>query len=182
MKRQPFTAMAFSFLLFAGFSAPLAGQTKETKLVNFVVEQEIVLPASPEALYDAVTGDISGWWDHHFSEKPKKLYIEAKPGGGFYEIFNDAGDGVLHATVIYAERGRRLRFAGPLPFSGQPVELAVTFDLKAESTGTRFHVTCSAAGPLAQGSDRVVEAVWHHFLFERLKPYIESGEYLKRKR
>ncbi len=32
MKSQLFTAMAF------GFSAPLAGQTKETKLVSFVVE------------------------------------------------------------------------------------------------------------------------------------------------
>jgi hypothetical protein len=49
--------------------------------------------APPEAVYDAATGDISGWWDHYTSEHPKKLYLEAKPGGGFYEIFNDSGDG-----------------------------------------------------------------------------------------
>lgn len=32
--------------------------------------------------YDAIRGDISGWWDHSISEKPYRLYIEAKPGGG----------------------------------------------------------------------------------------------------
>jgi len=87
--------------------APLGArsETKELKTGAFQIVQEVVLPASPEAVYDAATGDISGWWDHHVSDHPKKLYIEAKPGGGFWEIFDDSGDGVLHATVIYAERG-----------------------------------------------------------------------------
>ena len=50
------------------------------------------MPAPPEGVFDAATGGISGWWDHHFSQHPKKLYIEAK-GGEFYEIFDDAGHG-----------------------------------------------------------------------------------------
>ncbi len=91
------------------------GEIKETKLSGFTIEQEIVLPGSPAEVYDAVTGDISPWWDHHFTATPKKLYIEPRPGGGFYEIFNDAGEGALHATVIYAERGKRLRYTGQLP-------------------------------------------------------------------
>src|SRR5579863_7165429 len=99
-------AIAFLFVL---ASSNTRGDTKDLKTGAFQVQQELMLPASPEAVYDAVTGDISGWWDHSFSAHPKKLYIEAKPGGGFYEIFNDSGDGALHATVIYAERGKRLR-------------------------------------------------------------------------
>ena len=35
-------------------------------------------------------------------------YIEPRPGGGFIEIFDDEGNGVLHATVIYADRGKLL--------------------------------------------------------------------------
>ena len=132
-------------------------------------------------VYDAVTGDISPWWDHHFTATPKKLYIEPRPGAGFYEIFNDAGEGALHATVIYAERGKRLRYTGPLPFSGKVVDFAVTYDLDPDPGGTRFHLTVNAAGQLPDGVDKIVDSVWHHMLVEQLKPYLESPEYKKRK-
>lgn len=83
-------------------------QESKPKYDVFSFTQQLTLPGSPTEIYDAVTGDISGWWDHSFSDKPYKLYIEAKPGGGFYEIFNESGDGVKHATVTFADRGKRL--------------------------------------------------------------------------
>jgi uncharacterized protein YndB with AHSA1/START domain len=156
-------------------------QIKETKLSGFTIEQEIVLPGSPTEIYDVVTGDISPWWDHHFTETPKKFFIEARPGGGFYEIFNDAGDGVLHATVILADRGKRLRYTGPLAFSGSVADFAVTYDLAPDPAGTRFHLKVNFAGQLPDGAEKNVDAVWRHFLVERLKPYVESPEYKKRK-
>ncbi len=162
------------------FPAMLRSETKELKTGAFQVQQELVLPASPEEVYDAVTGDISGWWDHSFSGHPKKLYIEAKPGGGFIEIFNDSGDGVLHATVIYAERGKGIRFTGPLGLSGQAVSLVTTYDFLPDPAGTKLRVTCNVSGQVEDGEDKIVDAVWHHFLFERLKPYIESGAYKKK--
>jgi uncharacterized protein YndB with AHSA1/START domain len=157
--------------------ADLRGETKDLKTGAFAVRQELVLPASPEAVYDAATGDISGWWDHSFSAHPKKLYIEAKPGGGFYEIFDDAGNGVLHATVIYADRGRTIRFTGPLGLSGQAVNVVTTYEFLPDPAGTKMRLTCTVAGQIEDGQDKIVDAVWHHFLFERLKPYIESGAY-----
>src|ERR1700722_3226476 len=87
-----------------------AGETKELKTGGFQVQQELILPASPEAVYDAMTGDISGWCDHSFSQRPNRLFIEPKPGGGFWEIFDDTTTGVLHDTVSYAARGKALRF------------------------------------------------------------------------
>jgi uncharacterized protein YndB with AHSA1/START domain len=156
-------------------------QTKETKLSGFTIEQDIVLPGSPAEVYDAVTGDISPWWDHRFNPTSKKLFIEPRPGGGFYEIFNDAGDGVLHATVIVADRGKRLRYTGPLAFSGRVADFAVSYDLTAVPEGTDFHLTVNLAGQLPDGVEKIVDGVWHHFLFERLKPYLESPEYKKRK-
>jgi len=160
---------------------PALGEIKETKLTGFSIEQEIVLPGSPTEVYDALTGDISPWWDHHTSEKPKKLFIDPRPGGGFYEIFNDAGDGILHATVIYADRGKKLQFTGPLPFSGKVADFAVTYDLSPDPAGTRLHLTANVAGQLPDGAEKMADGVWHHFLFERLKPYMESPEYQKRK-
>jgi uncharacterized protein YndB with AHSA1/START domain len=159
----------------------LFAQPKETRIGGFTLEQDIVLPGSPVEVYDAVTGDISPWWDHHFSEKPKKFYIDARPGGGFLEIFNDSGDGVLHATVTYVERGKRLRYYGPLGFAGRVANFAVTYDLAPDAAGTRLHLTVYLAGQVPEGVEQQVDGVWHHFLFERLKPYLESPEYKKRK-
>jgi uncharacterized protein YndB with AHSA1/START domain len=175
-------ALRFAAVLMLLLPALLRGDTKEQKTGAFQVKQEVILPASPEAVYDAVTGDISGWWDHSFSATPKHLFIEAKPGGGFWEIFNDTGDGVLHATVIYAERGKHLRFTGPLGLSGQAIDMVTTYDFLPDPAGTKLRLTCNVSGQIDDGEDKIVDAVWQHFLVERLKPYIESGAYLKKKK
>ncbi len=177
MKRTDLAVIAGLLCIGGAFGSEI----KETKLSGFTIEQEIVLPGSPMEVYDAVTGDISPWWDHHFTATPKKLYIEPRPGGGFYEIFNDAGEGALHASVIYAERGKRLRYTGPLALSGKVADFAVSYDLAPDPGGTRFRLTVNVAGQLTDGLDKIVDSVWHHFLVERLKPYLESPEYQKRK-
>ena len=41
----------------------------------------------------------------------------------FYETFNDAGDGVAHVNVIWAERSRCLGFTGQVVFSRSVTEL-----------------------------------------------------------
>lgn len=155
------------------------GEVKSASAGKFKIEQELILAASPNEVFDAATGDISAWWDHSFSGHPKKLFIEAKPGGGFWEIFNDAGDGVKHATVIYAERGKMLRFEGPLGFSGTAMTMVTTYALNADPAGTKFHLTVAATGDVDESTAKIVDQVWHHFLDERLKPYIASGDYKK---
>jgi len=143
---------------------------------------DVVLPGSPVEIYDAITGDISGWWDHSFSGKPHKLYIEAKPGGGFYEIFNERGDGALHATVIYAERGKQLRFDGPLGLSGRALQSVVTYTFSAVGTdSTRLGLSVHMSGEIDQPTAEGVEKVWRHFLLERFAPYIRSGEHRNRR-
>jgi uncharacterized protein YndB with AHSA1/START domain len=156
---------------------------RELKTGAFAVEHELVLPGAPETIYDAITGDISEWWDHSFTESPKKFYIEAKPGGGFWEIFDDSGDGVLHATVIYAERGKFLRFDGPLGLSGKALHMVHTYEFNHAGTdSTRLKVTVQASGEMEDGLAETVDKVWWHFLVEQFKPYVESGEHLRRKR
>jgi len=181
MKRITSIAIAAMVLLFAGARSSRS-DVREAHAATFVIEQEVVIAASPEAVFDAATGDISGWWDHHMSEKPKKIYIEPEPGGGFYEIFDDAGNGVLHATVNYADRGKKLIFTGPLGFAGHALTIVTTYEFKPDPAGTRLHLTSSNAGEFPEGVDKaMLDGVWHHFLVERLKPYVESGAYLKKK-
>ncbi|MCC6398658.1 MAG: hypothetical protein IT282_16710, partial [Bacteroidetes bacterium] len=151
----------------SGLTAPAYG--------TFAFSQEVRLAGRPGDVFDAITGDISGWWDHSMSAKPYKLYIEAKPGGGFYEIFSNRGDGVLHATVTYAERGKRLRFVGPLGLAGKALDLVSTYDFAAlGEDSTALTLTVRAAGEMEEGTGKLVRQVWHHFLVERFKPYFEG--------
>ncbi|MFZ5515304.1 MAG: hypothetical protein ACOY90_01615 [Candidatus Zhuqueibacterota bacterium] len=65
-----------------------AGEMKRSDYGVFSFWQSVTLPGAPGIIYDAITGDISGWWDHTFSGKPARFFIEPKPGGGFYpELF-----------------------------------------------------------------------------------------------
>ena len=148
----------------------------------FSFEKEVTLPGTPEDIYDAATGDISAWWDHSFSENPAEFIIEPYPGGGFWEIFDEEGNGVLHATVIYANRGKILRFVGPLGLSGKAITIVTTYEFQpVDEDSTLFKVSVHAAGEVEEGVPAIVESVWEHFIFERFKPYVESEKYLIKK-
>jgi hypothetical protein len=163
---------------FAPLSDPVRADQQPLAIGAYAIEHEIVLPGSPEVIYDAITGDISPWWDHSFSEAPAKFFIEPRPGGGFWEIFDESGDGVLHATVIHAQRGRLLRFDGPLGLSGRAVQMVHTYKFEpAGEDSTRLKVSVHAAGEIDADLAAIVDQVWRHFLFERFGPYVESGRH-----
>jgi hypothetical protein len=171
-------AVAAAALLLA---TAAGAEHRELETGGFAIEYELMLPGAPETIYDAITGDISGWWDHSFSESPKQFYMEAKPGGGFWEIFDDSGDGALHATVIYARRGKALRFEGPLGLSGKAIQMVHTYEFAHAGTdSTRLKLSVRAVGEIEEGLAETVDRVWWHFLVERFKPYIESGRHLRR--
>jgi hypothetical protein len=156
-------------------------EKQELKFGAFQINHQLTLAGSPEIIYDAITGDISGWWDHSFSENPKKFFIEAKPGGGFWEIFDDSGDGVQHATVIYADRGKILRFVGPLGLSGNAIEIVVTYNFEElANDSTSLKLTVNAAGQMEENWGNIIDRVWHHFLFDQFKPYIENKKHLSK--
>jgi hypothetical protein len=170
----------FALLIGSLMTTQLAmAENHELKTGGFSIQHQLTLPGTPEVIYDAITGDISGWWDHSVSGKPLKFYIDPKPGGGFYEIFNESGDGVRHATVILANRGKLLRFEGPLGLTGNAIQMVHTYEFEPiGSDSTLIKLTVNAAGQIKEGWPELVDKAWHHFLFEQFKPYIESGKHL----
>ena len=170
--------------LFALALAPGAAcaELTSTPLAAWAVKHVVMLPGSPERAYDAATGDLLPWWDHTFKENPLQLYIEPWAGGGFYEIWNEEGEGVKHATVLWAERGRHLRFEGPLGLAGNALVFVTTWDFAAKGDSTELTCNASVAGTMAPGVEKAVDGVWQHFLSGRLKPYMESGKDLTKPR
>ena len=166
-------------LALPGDAAPESAQDAEAlETGGFSFSLERTVPGTPGEIYDALTGDISAWWDHTFSGGPARLYIEPRPGGGFYEIFDDSGDGVRHAVVTAASRGELLRFEGPLGLAGNAVFMVTTYELAPvgdAGTSTHLTVTVRAAGEKQEDWAWAVEGVWHHFIDERFVPFVESG-------
>ncbi len=162
-------------------SASVFAAVSTLPVSGFTFSHDIVLPGKPNDIYDGFTGDISAWWDHSYSEHPKKIYIDPRPGGGFYEIFDDAGNGALHATVITADRGKLLRLDGPLGLAGRAVNMVHTLEFSARGAdSTELKLTVNATGQIEEGLAGMVEQIWWHFLAERFKPYVESGKYLRK--
>lgn len=165
----------FCFLLLL-LALPARAEIVELETGGFEIVHETVVPGTPDAVYDEFTGDVSGWWDHTMSDQPARLVIDARPGGHFYEHFDESGEnGAIHATVIYAERGKKLVYRGPLGFNGHPLELVVTWELSPVSADrTRVKVTCRGEGELQEGWAESVDDVWHHWLVERFRPWMEN--------
>jgi len=156
-------------------AAPPAA-VSDVKLSGFRFEIEATVPGTPEQVFDATTGDVTGWWDHSFSGHPYRMFIEPKPGGGFYEYFDKDGNGVRHAEVTWAERGKRLTFVGPLPLNGAPVEIGCTLEYASvDESHTSVRVTVQGGGALPDKAGEQTADVWRHFLMERLVPYMEAG-------
>jgi len=167
--------------LLVGFSRPGPAPVAEQFTPGgFTFSIERTVPGRPAEIFDALTGDISGWWDHSFSGSPARLYIEPKPGGGFYEMFDEAGNGIRHAVVTAADRGTLLRLEGPLGLAGNALFMVATYELAEvglQGTSTRLVLTVHAAGEVREGWPDTVESVWRHFIDEQFVPYVEQGRH-----
>lgn len=167
--------LALPFILLLTMVAGCHRGMREDQAKTFQFEMNFTYPGDPVFIYDHLTGDISEWWDHSFSQHPHKLYIEPRPGGGFYEIFNESGDGARHATVIFAKRGEMLRMEGPLGLSGMALTLVCTYSLKASGEdGTLLTLQVNGAGEFTEETPELVRQVWEHFLWEQFRPYIQE--------
>jgi uncharacterized protein YndB with AHSA1/START domain len=148
---------------------------------GFTFELEVAVPGPPAEVFAAFTGDVLPWWDHHFSAQPREMFIEAKPGGSFMEIFDDVGNGVQHARVTGVEHGKMLRMVGPLGAAGRAAEFEMTFTFAADGENTKLHATVHGYGNVDDKTAAAVQGVWKHFLFEQFEPYVKSGKHKSRK-
>ena len=167
MKRNNFVVVII-FLLSSFLYSQQSSDESNVKYGAFAFTKELKLPGVPEEIFEAATGDISGWWDHSVSGNPVEFFIEPVPGGGFWEYFDDEGNGVLHATVIAADRGKLLRFDGPLGLAGTAIQLVTTYTFEAAGTdSTLMKISVHGAGEVDDSTPAIVEKVWEHFIFER---------------
>jgi uncharacterized protein YndB with AHSA1/START domain len=147
---------------------------------GFLVRGEATVQSAPDAVYEALTKDIGGWWDseHTFSRDSRNLSLDARPGGCFCERLPDGG-GVRHMTVVFASPGKRLRLTGGLgPLQALGVAGSMTWSLAESEGGTMVGLTYSVGGYFEGGLQGMAPAVDSVLQVQltRLKRYVETGD------
>ena len=145
------------------------------ELKGWISVNSVEVSGTPEEVYDAFVGDVTPWWDHSFSDKPHAMFIQPWPGGGFIELFDETGDGVLHARVLVAHRGKTLRLDGPLGLLGRALDFVTTLTFEARGDSTLLTATAHILGEVDDSLAPIVDDVWRHFIEERFKPWYEAG-------
>ncbi len=180
-KRAPTRLLASLTVMLLGASTLIAmpGQAEVTASAEhgFISSHELVLEATPEEVWQALTGGVADWWDsaHSHSGDAANFTLDAVAGGCFCEALPEGGS-VMHMQVVYAAPGRLLRLSGGLgPLQGMGVSGAMSFSLEAaegERTLLRYLYVVSgyAPGGLA-GLAEPVDAVQHGQL-QRLAAYL----------
>jgi uncharacterized protein YndB with AHSA1/START domain len=146
---------------------------------GFTTRSATEISAVPRAVYLALTGQVSSWWDpqHTWSGDAKNMSIDARAGGCFCEKLANGGS-VQHMTVILAEPGKTLRMRGALgPLQDQAIVGTLTWTLTEAGSRTRVEMTYVVGGYMRGGVEPVAKIVDSVLAaqVQRLKQYVESG-------
>jgi len=136
------------FLLLAtAFALPAHAEVKDATAAGFTVENAVLIPASPERVWQAMTADIDQWWpkDHSWWGKAATLSIDARAGGCFCEIAG--AQQAQHLQVVFVDPQKTLRMTGGLgPMQGMGLHGVAEWTLQAEGTSTRVTWRYRAGG------------------------------------
>jgi len=153
----------------------LEGQHRKEETVNsFQIDQEIKIKASADKVFAHLTGDVSPWWDHSFSEKPKAIVLEPKVGGRFFEDFGN-GNGVIYCTVMHIVKNKKLVLQGAMGMAGA-VFGNISFDLDEQDGATVLKLSHHAFGEVTEDHKKNYAGGWQALLGARLKGLIETGK------
>lgn len=168
--------LAFALLVVApAVSADVVDSTPN----GFTTRTATEISAVPRAVYLALTGQVSSWWDpqHTWSGDAKNMSIDARAGGCFCEKLANGGS-VQHMTVILAEPAKTLRMRGALgPLQEQAVVGTITWTLTEAGARTRVEMTYVVGGYMRGGVEplaKLVDGVLATQV-QRLKHFLESG-------
>lgn len=162
-------------VLVGGLAPLLAPDVEGFEPGGFRFETATRVPLAPAEAFRAFTEDVGTWWDHTFSGESSNLEIDARPGGAFWEWFDEARtSGLEHARVTWCEPGAKLVMRGPLGFHGMAVDGVYALTFTPDGDGTTVAVDVHGSGEYGPSDGAIVERVWQHFLDEAYRPYAEG--------
>jgi hypothetical protein len=156
---------------------PAAAEVVNVSQNGLEVRETVHVAAAPDKAFAALL-QTSRWWssEHTFSGSAANLVLDARAGGCWCETLPDGGS-VEHMHVVYVAPGKVLRLRGALgPFHGLAVDGAMTWIVKAGTSGSEISMTYLVGGYVKDGFDGVSKGVDHVLgeQLERLRKLIDS--------
>jgi len=150
---------------------------------GFVSELELLLAASPERVYQALTDEVREWWDpaHSYSGDAGNLYLEPRAQGCFCEKLPNGGS-VMHMQVVLANPGAALRLVGGLgPLQSMGATGTMEFLLQPIENGTLLNYRYTVVGYKPTGMREIAAAVdrVQSDQLQRLKNYLDAAPALE---
>jgi len=151
-------------------------QVEEKPIMETVqIEQEVMIAAEPERVFEAMTDGVNSWWAHGFQSPHSTVHLEPQAGGRFYEDFGTGRGSAYFATVTYCDRGKKLCLMGPMGMSG-PVVGTMTFDLEPDGSGTRVRLSHQIMGAVDEEIRHGYTSGWQELLGDHLRRFVEEGK------
>jgi DNA-binding transcriptional ArsR family regulator/uncharacterized protein YndB with AHSA1/START domain len=148
------------------------GTREESTKPSVDIALDVRIGGQPDAVFKALTVDAGGWWGHPMLRaQATGLTVEPRLGGLFIEHWGD--DGAVLAVVTQWAKDRHLELTGPFHL-GLGVGVA-SFDLAADSQGTRLQFSFRAFGPIDPDRAMQFSKGWTELVTHRLKALIEHG-------
>lgn len=154
------SALRLAVLAAAAFclSAPAAAELTRVNDSGFVSRHEVVVEASPKAVWLALISP-AGWWrsEHTWSGDAKNLTLTPQAGGCFCETIPEVDEpgrftlqgSAEHMRVIQAYPEVALRMQGALgPLQSEPVVGVLTIAISKVDQGTRIVWEYNLGGPM----------------------------------
>lgn len=150
-------------------------QQEERTMETLQIEQEVVIEAEPQQVFEALTTHIDAWWMQGYACPHSIFHLEPVAGGRFYEDFGPGQGSALYASVTYLEPGRKLRLMGPMAMRG-PVIGTVSFDLEPEEHATRLKLSHRVLGTVDDEDREIYTTGWRELLGKHLKRFVEQHQ------
>jgi uncharacterized protein YndB with AHSA1/START domain len=163
----------------ASMLTPVRAELVESSPNSFLVKTVVTIAAPPATVYDTLVNHLGQWWHagHTFSGDSKNYTVDARPGGCWCERLPNGG-GVEHATVVYADPGKKLRFSGALgPMQEFALTGTLTWDFVEKGGATETTLTYIAFGYRQGGLEKIAPFVDKTLTEQigRLKNFVEKG-------
>lgn len=143
------------------------------------IEQQITCAAPPAQVFAALTADVNAWWPQRTSAN-SQIILEPFVNGRFYEAINDAGQGVLYATVTSIKPDEELRLRGTLELAELVTKTAVfvsfvRIGLIPEADTTQLYLSHHLANGVDERAYATGKQYWHGMLRQQFQPFVEKG-------
>lgn len=141
---------------------------------SFSLDYRVLLKASPERVFQALTEEVHHWWPHTYRDNPRSIVLEPQVGGRFMELWDSQGRGVLLGQVEIFDPPTTLRVRGAIGMN-LAVDVVYTITLSEQDGGTLLHEAARVSGEtserLREGMRKGTETEYG----EHLRAWVEQG-------